>query len=540
MVAGAVPSAVEGVDDSAVAVIIPAKDTPGHTSFPARRVSGSRTKQGRARSRAALAAVLQVLFGVALGTIIAIVSRHRARASVAGGTAANFSETSAETARRFDASAPVAVAGASSAFAARGNDASELHAQLKQARRTVARLWDVVDASRAEIAAAKALARRQKCDSETLAPLCASARDDDRSYALPASVLARTSDVRLRRLWGSPSDDPSPASPTDLLAITVGSKMMPHVDAVVRAFAPEKTQVVLFHYDGVVDAWNERFEWSRRAAHVSALKQSKWWFAKRFLHPDIVHPYERVWVWDEDIDVGGAGNASDAFDPEAYVEIVKRHGLEISQPALIAGAGAWPITRRDERWNASGTEVPLENENRTVEMHRFGKDWRGEPCLDDSGVARLRPPCAAYVEIMVPVFSRRAWRCVWSMIQNDLTHGWGLDLTWHTCAADPTSNKTAVQAMGVVDAQGVTHLGVPTLSEQGEASAVASAFQGVRRRRAAEWDLFNARWRTPDVEVLFEIEHEPRLSVREALARLAEVAAGSGFERFERFDDDDA
>jgi|AntAceMinimDraft_1070359.scaffolds.fasta_scaffold13259_2 hypothetical protein len=23
------------------------------------------------------------------------------------------------------------------------------------------------------------------------------------------------------------------------------------------------------------------------------------------------------------------------------------------------------------------------------------------------------------------------------MIQNDLTHGWGLDLTWHNCAVDP-------------------------------------------------------------------------------------------------------
>ena len=124
------------------------------------------------------------------------------------------------------------------------------------------------------------------------------------------------------------------------------------------------------------------------------------------------------------------------------------------------------------------------------------------------------------------------------MIQNDLTHGWGLDLTWHTCAADPARNATAVQAMGVVDAQGVTHLRVPTLSEQGESSAVASAFQAVQRRRAAEWDLFNARWQTPDVEALFRIERAPRRSAREALARLAEVAAGRGFGRFENDEED--
>ena len=56
---------------------------------------------------------------------------------------------------------------------------------------------------------------------------------------------------------------------------------------------------------------------------------------------------------------------------------------------------------------------------------------------------------------MVPVFSRYAWRCVWSMIQNDLTHGWGLDLTWYNCAVDVAKNRSAVNGMGVVDVQGV-------------------------------------------------------------------------------------
>lgn len=535
MDARAALSAVEGVDETAVAVGIPAKDTPSQTSFPARRVSGGRTKQSHARSRAAAAAVLQVLFGVALGAVVVIATRHHPRASAARGSA----ETSASTARSFGASAPVAAAIPAGRRDDDDDASSSAEAELNHARVTVARLWDVVDALQAETAAVKAWARRETCDLETLAPFCASARDDDRSFSIPRGARTRTSDLRLRRLWGSPVDDPSPVSPTELLTITVGAKMMSNVDAIVNAFNAEKTQVVLFHYDGVVDAWNDAYEWSRRAVHVSAPKQSKWWFAKRFLHPDIVHPYERVWVWDEDIDVTGAGVLHDAFDPEAYVAVAERHGLEISQPALIAGKGAWPITRRI---SVSPGTVNVSSE--IPEMHRFGKDWRGEACLDDGGVARLRPPCAAYVEIMVPVFSRRAWRCVWNMIQNDLTHGWGLDLTWHTCAADPAHNKTAVQAMGVVDAQGVKHLGVPTLSEQGEGSNAAKAFQAVRRRRAAEWDLFNARWRAPDVEALFQIEREQRPTAREALARLAEVAAGRTFERFEalveRFDDDES
>lgn len=77
------------------------------------------------------------------------------------------------------------------------------------------------------------------------------------------------------------------------------------------------------------------------------------WFAKRFLHPDIVAEYDYVFLWDEDIGV-------DHFNPKRYLfscilhmnllsmalfnngvsplcrylSIVKREGLEISQPAL--------------------------------------------------------------------------------------------------------------------------------------------------------------------------------------------------------------
>ena len=174
----AVLSAVEGVDDTAVAVGIPSKDTPRRTSFPARRVSGSRTKQ-----RHALAAVLQVLFGVALGAVVAIATRHRPRASAARGSA----ETSASSARSFEASAPVAAA-----IPARRRDddddaSSSAEAELNHARVTVARLWDVVDALQAETAAVKAWARRETCDLETLAPFCASARDDTGRFRFRAA-----------------------------------------------------------------------------------------------------------------------------------------------------------------------------------------------------------------------------------------------------------------------------------------------------------------------------------------------------------------
>lgn len=95
----------------------------------------------------------------------------------------------------------------------------------------------------------------------------------------------------------------------------------------------ENFTILLFHYDGKTTEWDQ-FEWSKRAIHVSARKQAKWsvvlyfftrlwftdsdyvsyhtnpfslcgkrWYAKRFLHPDIVAPYDYIFIWDEDLGV---------------------------------------------------------------------------------------------------------------------------------------------------------------------------------------------------------------------------------------------
>lgn len=72
------------------------------------------------------------------------------------------------------------------------------------------------------------------------------------------------------------------------------------------------------------------------------------WYAKRFLHPSIVAPYDYIFLWDEDLGV-------EAFDAEEYVKILRKHGLEISQPGLDTTRGSKPFfditVRRD------GTEV---------------------------------------------------------------------------------------------------------------------------------------------------------------------------------------
>jgi hypothetical protein len=84
------------------------------------------------------------------------------------------------------------------------------------------------------------------------------------------------------------------------------------------------------------------------------------------------------------------------------MELIKRHGLEISQPGLDPSQGlTWQMTKR-----LGNSEVHKE----TVER----PGWCPDP---------HNPPCAGFVEIMAPVFSRNAWRCIWYIIQVSEMYG---------------------------------------------------------------------------------------------------------------------
>ncbi|KAI3467600.1 hypothetical protein Pfo_024263 [Paulownia fortunei] len=273
---------------------------------------------------------------------------------------------------------------------------------------------------------------------------------------LPPDIVASESDFYLRRLWGKPSEDLT-SKPKYLVTFTVGYDQRNNIDAAVKKFS-ENFTILLFHYDGRTTEWDD-FEWSKRAIHVSTRKQTKWWYAKRFLHPDIVAPYDYIFIWDEDLGV-------EHFDAEEYIKLVKKYGLEISQPGLEpTGATTWQMTKR-----RGDRDVHKETEEKP--------GWCSDPHL---------PPCAAFVEIMAPVFSRDAWRCVWHMIQNDLVHGWGLDLALQRCV------EPAHERIGVVDAQWIVHQTVPSLGNQGQAENGKAPWQGVRLRCRREWEMFRAR-----------------------------------------------
>ncbi|KAG9151427.1 hypothetical protein Leryth_020991 [Lithospermum erythrorhizon] len=155
--------------------------------------------------------------------------------------------------------------------------------------------------------------------------------------SLPPGIVVSQSDLFLRRLWGEPSEDLK-IKPKYLVTFTVGLSQKQNIDAAVKKFS-QNFQILLFHYDGRTTEWDQ-FEWSKRAIHVSVRKQTKWWYAKRFLHPDIVAAYEYIFIWDEDLGV-------EHFNGDRYIKLVKKHGLEISQPGLEPNEGlTWQMTKR--------------------------------------------------------------------------------------------------------------------------------------------------------------------------------------------------
>ncbi|KAH9748513.1 hypothetical protein KPL70_005055 [Citrus sinensis] len=304
-----------------------------------------------------------------------------------------------------------------------------------------------------------------------------------RLKSLPRGIVQARSDLELRPLWSTSSSRKKFGvySNRNLLAIPAGIKQKDNVDAIVRKFLPENFTVILFHYDGDVNAWRG-LDWSNKAIHIAAQNQTKWWFAKRFLHPDVVSNYDYIFLWDEDLGV-------ENFDPRRYLEIVKSEGFEISQPAL----------------DPNSTEIhhKFTIRARTKKFHRRVYDLRGSvKCTNISE----GPPCTGFVEGMAPVFSRSAWYCAWHLIQNDLVHGWGMDMKLGYCAqGDRTKN------VGIIDSEYVVHQGIQTLGGQPptrkslqstkreelakrHGPAPVDLRAEIRRQSTMELQIFKKRW----------------------------------------------
>ncbi|KAK6163931.1 hypothetical protein DH2020_000795 [Rehmannia glutinosa] len=287
---------------------------------------------------------------------------------------------------------------------------------------------------------------------------------------LPRGIVSRTTDLDMRPLWGPPKKKKLKL-PMNLLAIAVGIKQKQNVNEIVKKFPLNDFAIMLFHYDGNVDGWKD-LEWSSSVIHVSATNQTKWylfftvsldvlpdmleiicrvfdfhvsvfplrWFAKRFLHPDVVASYAYIFLWDEDLGV-------ENFHAGRYLSIIQEEGLQISQPAIDAD-------KSEVHYKLTAREISSKVHRRAINLHGPGRR-----CYENS----MEPPCTGFVEMMAPVFSRASWRCAWYMIQNDLVHAWGLDFQLGYCAQGNNRTKN----IGIVDSEYVIHLGLPTLGGSG-------------------------------------------------------------------------
>ncbi|KAL4572295.1 hypothetical protein LXL04_019067 [Taraxacum kok-saghyz] len=314
---------------------------------------------------------------------------------------------------------------------------------------------------------------------------CESQCSRDGSEALPKGIVSKTSDLEMRPLWGPRKKRKNAKTPMSLLAMAVGKKQKANVNEMIKKFPSDDFVIMLFHYDGIVDEWKD-FEWSSRAIHISAISQTKWWFAKRFLHPDVVSEYAYIFLWDEDLGV-------EYFDAGRYVSIIRNEGLHISQPAL------------DPDKSEVHHEMTTREKGSTVHRRIERMSRSRKQCYRNS----TDPPCTGWVEMMAPVFSKEAWRCVWYMIQNDLIHAWGLDMQLGYCAQ---GNRT--QYIGIVDSEYVVHYGLPTLggSSQNKTNSESSTESSskepvplvsnktdiraeVRKQSFNELETFKRRWR---------------------------------------------
>ncbi|KAK5826988.1 26S proteasome regulatory subunit rpn-1 [Gossypium arboreum] len=293
--------------------------------------------------------------------------------------------------------------------------------------------------------------------------------------SLPRGIMQVRSDLEIRPLWmSSSSRQASVNTNKNLLAMPVGIMQKENVDDVVEKFLAANFTIILFHYDGNVDGWWD-LDWGDKAIHVVAHNQTKWWFAKRFLHPNVVSIYDYIFLWDEDLGV-------DHFDPKRYLQIVKTAGLEISQPAL----------------DPDSTEIhhKITIRSRTKELHRRVYELRGKTKCSKASEG---PPCSGFVEGMAPVFTRSAWYCAWHLIQNDLVHGWGMDMKLGYCAQGVRSKK-----VGVIDSEYIVHKGIQSLGGSGYPATRttvkrngASGFDlrtQIRRQSTWELEVFKERW----------------------------------------------
>jgi hypothetical protein len=202
-----------------------------------------------------------------------------------------------------------------------------------------------------------------------------------------------------------------------LFAITVGSESKTIVSPLLSHFYRAGCTIVLFHYDD--SDWTS-VPFYKEYITVRASGQTKYWFAKRFLTPDVVSSYDYIFLWDEDV------IADPPWEPSAFIQTMRDYHIDIAQPSFNPGD-----VMHEAKLNSSSTRVL------------------------DAAVGRW----TNFVEMTFPVFSVATWKsCIWIALPYDAIPQFGMDLAWYPLCAGVGRCRFAVLNMFQLNPEIKSHL----------------------------------------------------------------------------------
>ena len=200
-----------------------------------------------------------------------------------------------------------------------------------------------------------------------------------------------------------------------LIAISAGERAKPVVEKIIEKFGFEHFSFMLFHWDD--SSW-AHYDWYNKVAAVRAVNQTKYWFAKRFLVPDMTRNYDYIFLWDDDV------LPEDHFDAIALITVLKEFNIHVAQPTVSI---AWHGLQSEVTRHHSGI--------------KYGR-WTN------------------FIEMMVPIFSSKAWEaCAWRIINYSARAAWGIDNAWY-----PICSSVGFCRFATLDAFPVRHLDTRTFA----------------------------------------------------------------------------
>ncbi|KAJ3362138.1 hypothetical protein GGF32_006423 [Allomyces javanicus] len=240
------------------------------------------------------------------------------------------------------------------------------------------------------------------------------AMDEKRAESSPAAAGSS-------RAWPRPPPPPpaTPATPVPtpprklgLVAVPVGESAKSRIDTLVHQFGLDRFAFMLFIWDH--SDWSE-FPWFAHVTAIRVARQAKFWYAKRFIPPEVALHYDYIWLLDDDMVLDFA------WDPVNATETMRRYNVHFAQPALTIGT----------HFDQGAIE-------KRVEGYEVGH-W------------------ANFVEMMAPIISRGAYACAWTLTPWDTSASWGVDNSFY-----PVCSSLGYCRFAILDGFPMKHLDTKT------------------------------------------------------------------------------